>query len=92
MPCNIHPVLPQQLGDKFDRVVIRSKVIKDHLLNKLGSYIPRYSLKAFLSLKKKILSVFNHIRRMGMAAILLDGAISFELLSIDRRQNVPSEI
>ena len=73
MPYNILPVLPQQLGQKFDSAVKRSKVILGSSFEQTWwtlrpqCYISRFSLKAFLVLDKKILSVLPY---MGIVVIL----------------------
>ena len=80
MPCNIHPVLPQQLGTEIWQCRKKSKVIlglsfeQAWLTLRPRCYMPRVSIKAFLVLEKKILSVLPY---MGMAAILFSRAKLF---------------
>ena len=80
MPCNILPVLPQQLGEKFDSVIKRSKII-------LGSSFEQTVDLASTMLYTKILpqsflgfgggfQVF--LPYMGMAAILSNSEKQFD--------------
>ena len=67
MSCNILPVLPQQLGHKFDHTIKGSKAILVSSFGKIWYLlshrccVPRFSLKAFLVLKMKLLKCFYHI-------------------------------
>ena len=57
------PVLPQQLGHKFDHTIKRSKVILVLSFQQILSpwcCIPRFSLRAFLVQEKKILTIYWH--------------------------------
>ena len=66
MPCNIFPVLPQQLGHKFDHALKCQRSSWDHHLNKLGRPgVPDaiFSLKAFLVLEKIVkclITIYGH--------------------------------
>ena len=59
MPCNILPILPQQMGQKFDSAIERSKVNLRSSSEQIWltllprCYIPRFSLKAFLVMEKR---------------------------------------
>ena len=76
MPCNILPVLPQQLGQKFGSAV---KKVKAHHFNKLGTpynvsdaiYQDSASKLSWLW-RKRFLSVF-FLLYLGMATTLFDG-------------------
>ena len=68
MPCNILPVLPQQLGQKLDRAIKSSKVILESSFEQIwktvrpGCNMPRLNREALLVLEKKIFKCFYHIR------------------------------